>query len=618
MNAQLGAVGQTVSYSDPVDSGAGISKAEQLKSLVDDMNSGKVEMLVIMSSNPLYDAPQDLNFLSAMEKVPMRIHHGLYQDETAKYSHWHVNATHYLEQWGDARTYEGTASVIQPLIAPLYSGRSEYELLAVFLGKEEASGFDVVQAYWKSQHTGADFNAWWRTALHDGFVANSAAAPRATAAKAAVPPATSNPKGEMEIMLRTDPAVFDGRFANNAWLQENPKPFTQICWDNAVLVSVDTAKKLKVVTEDLLEITAGSQTVKGAVWITPGHPDDAITVYLGYGREKAGKVGSSLGFNAYKLRSGSAQWLVAGTVKKNGDKYPLASPQGQQNMDGRAIVRAATLEEFIKEPAFAHEMVEAPAPGLTMYAPYEYKEAKWGMAIDLNSCIGCNACRVACYSENNISVVGKTEVKRGHVMHWLRVDVYHEGTPHDPKTYFQPVNCMQCENAPCEVVCPVGATTHSTEGLNDMVYNRCVGTRYCSNNCPYKVRRFNFLLYSDWETQQLKFQRNPDVSVRSRGVMEKCTYCVQRITEARITAEEQNRKVRDGEVLTACQQACPADAIVFGDMNDKNSRVSKLKASERNYGLLEDLNTRPRTTYLAAVRNPNMELEAQLEKGQES
>ena len=618
INAQIGAAGQTVTFSDPVESGAGLNKAEQLKSLVDEMNGGKVEMLVILSANPLYDQPQDIDFHAALDKVGMRIHHGLYQDETAQYCHWHVNATHYLEQWGDARTFEGTTSIIQPLIAPLYSGRSEHEMIAAFLGQEEAAGFDIVQAYWKSQHSGADFNTWWRTALHDGFVANSANPQRTMSAKIAAPPQTAAPQGEMEIILRPDPSVFDGRFANNAWLQETPKPFTQVCWDNAVLMGVETAKKLKIETEDEIEIGVGSQKLKGAVWVTPGHPDDAITVFVGYGREKAGRVGSGLGFNGYKLRSGAAQNIVAGTVKKTGGSYPLASPQGDQNMHGRALVRVATLEEFTKNPAFAHEMVEAPAPGLTMYEAYQYKEHKWGMAIDLNSCIGCNTCTVACYAENNISVVGKTEVKRGHIMHWLRIDTYHEGDPHDPKTYFQPLPCMQCENAPCEVVCPVGATTHSTEGLNDMVYNRCVGTRYCSNNCPYKVRRFNFLLYSDWDTQQTKFQRNPDVTVRSRGVMEKCTFCVQRLTHARITAEEQNRKVADGEVLTACQQACPADAIVFGDMNDKNSRVSKLKASERNYGLLEDLNTRPRTTYLAAVRNPNMELEAQLEKGQES
>ena len=623
INAQLGAIGQTVSYADRISGGnaSTVSNVTQLKQLVAEMNSGAVDMLVILGVNPVYDAPQDIDFLGAMQKVGTRIHHGLYNDETAQYCHWHVNGTHYLEEWGDARTFDGTVSIIQPLIAPLYGGVSEIEMTGALLGREEPAGFQAVQGYWQAQKTGGDFNTWWRTALHDGFVANTSSPARPLSAKGMIPPPTAAPQGEIEIVLRWDPAAFDGRFANNAWLQENPKPMTAVCWDNPVLVSLETAKKLKLETEDEIEITAGSQKVKGSVWITPGHADDTITVFVGYGRERAGKVGTGLGFNAYKLRSSNGSSIVAGTLKKTGEKYELASPQGQQNMDGRAIVRVATLEEFIKTPGFAHEMVEAPGPELTMYAPYEYKESKWGMAIDLNSCIGCNVCRIACYAENNISVVGKMEVKRGHIMHWLRLDVYHEGDPHDPKTYFQPVNCMQCENAPCEVVCPVGATTHSTEGLNDMVYNRCVGTRYCSNNCPYKVRRFNFLLYSDWETQQLKFQRNPDVTVRSRGVMEKCTYCVQRITAGRIEAEEKNQRepngrlnIADGAVLTACQQACPADAIVFGDLNDKNSRVSRLKASERNYGLLEDLNTRPRTTYMAAVRNPNLELE----KGQES
>ena len=625
INAALGAVGQTVMYSDAVDSGAGVNKLEQLSTLVGEMNSGKVEMLVISGVNPAYDAPADVDFLAALEKVPMRLHHGLHMDETAIHCHWHVNGTHYLEEWGDARTFDGTVSLIQPLIAPLYGGKSLIEVTAAFLGSEGASGFDMVQAYWKTQHPGADFDNWWRKALHDGFVANTAYPTRSMAAKGVPAASAAAPQGALEIMLRPDPAVFDGRFANNAWLQENPKPMTEICWDNAALVSVETAKKLGLETEDEIEISVGNRKIKSAIWVTPGHPDDALTISVGYGRERAGNIGSGLGSNAYKLRSGKEQWVFGGSIKKTGEKYGMASPQGHQNMEGRALVRSATLEEFIKQPAFAHEMVEAPAPGLTMYQPYEYKEQKWGMAIDLNSCIGCNACRIACYSENNISVVGKTEVKRGHIMHWLRIDVYHEGDAHDPNTYFQPVNCMQCENAPCEVVCPVGATVHSSEGLNDMVYNRCVGTRYCSNNCPYKVRRFNFLLYSDWDTQSLKFQKNPDVSVRSRGVMEKCTYCVQRITHARITAEEQNRReadgrlhINDGEVLTACQQACPADAIIFGDLNDKTSRVSKLRASERNYGLLEDLNTRPRTTYMAAVRNPNVELEKQLEKGQES
>ena len=348
----------------------------------------------------------------------------------------------------------------------------------------------------------------------------------------------------------------------------------------------------------------------GAVWLTPGHPDDSVTVHLGYGRERCGRVGTGVGFNAYKLRTGATPSFAAGLkVTRTGKHYPLATTQGRQVMGGRPLARAASLDDFIKNPGFAHEMAEAPAPGLTLYKPYDYSKVnKWGMAIDLNSCIGCNACVAACVAENNIAVVGKEEVKRGRHMHWLRIDNYFEGSPANPKTYYQPVPCMQCENAPCEVVCPVGATVHSTEGLNDMVYNRCVGTRYCSNNCPYKVRRFNFLLFSDFHTPQLKFVRNPEVTVRSRGVMEKCTYCVQRITNGRIRAEEESRNVRDGEIMTACQQACPANAIVFGDINDPNSRVASLKADERNYGLLENLNTRPRTTYLAAVLNPNPDL----------
>jgi len=349
--------------------------------------------------------------------------------------------------------------------------------------------------------------------------------------------------------------------------------------------------------------------VRGAVWLTPGHPDAAVTLSLGYGRERSGRVGTGVGFSAYKLRSSSAPWFVNGKLTRTGEHYGLASTQGRQVMDGRPLARAASLEDFTKNPHFAQEMGETPAPGLTLYKPFDYSKVnKWGMAIDLNSCIGCNACVMACVAENNIAVVGKPEVARGRHMHWLRIDNYFEGSPENPRTYYQPVPCMQCENAPCEVVCPVGATVHSTEGLNDMVYNRCVGTRYCSNNCPYKVRRFNFFLYSDYTTPQLKFVRNPDVTVRSRGVMEKCTYCIQRITQGRIHAEEENRKVRDGEILTACQQACPADAIVFGDLNDPNSRVAKWKADERDYGLLADLNTRPRTTYLAAVLNTNSEL----------
>lgn len=610
LNSALGAVGKTVNYIEPVDPNAAVPKVEQLKQLVAEMKADKVELLLLLDVNPLYDAPADVDFLGAMNRVPQRIYLGLYNDETAKYCHWQLNGTHYLEQWGDTRSFDGTVSFVQPLIAPLYNGHSASELIEFLANQDEASSYAITQRYWKTKYTGPDFNAWWNRTLHDGFVMNSAAPAKPVVAKNTVP-AAAPAAGGLEIIFRRDATAYDGRFANNGWLQETPKPMTQVCWDNPLLMSVNTGKKLGIKTEDEVLVQLNGRQVKAAVWLTPGHPDDAVTLTLGYGREQAGRVGTGIGFNAYKLRTSNAMTFAGGVkLTKTGAHFGLASPQGHQSMEGRAIVRAATLEEFIKTPGFAHEMVEAPAEGLTMYKPYEYKDHKWGMAIDLNSCIGCKTCTVACQSENNIAVVGKEQVKRGRHMNWLRVDNYHEGTPDNPNTYFQPVPCQQCENAPCEVVCPVGATTHSSEGLNDMVYNRCVGTRYCSNNCPYKVRRFNFLLFSDFDTPQLKFQRNPDVSVRSRGVMEKCTYCVQRITHARINAEEQNRKVRDGEVLTACQQACPANAIVFGDLNDPQSRVSKLKSMQRNYGLLEDLNTRPRTTYLAAVRNPNPELES--------
>jgi len=609
INAALGSVGKTVSYTDPVDPMAATAKLEQLRQLTGEMNAGKVQVLVVLNTNPVYDAPADFGFFDAFNKVPLRVHLGLYHDETAKYCHWHLNATHYLEQWGDTRTFDGTVSFVQPLIAPLYGGHSESELIEFLTNEDEATSYALTQRYWQTRHAG-DFQSWWNRSLHDGFVAGSAATPKTVAAKGAIPAATPG-AGGLEIIFRRDATTYDGRFANNGWLQETPKPMTQVCWDNPVLMSVATGQKLKLKTEDEVELELNGRKVKGAIWLTPGHPDDAVTLNLGYGRTLAGRVGSGVGVSAYLLRTSDAMWNAGGLkLTPTGVHYGLASPQGHQTMEGRAIVRAATLEDFIKNPGFAHEMVEAPAAGLTMYAPVEYKDHKWGMAIDLNSCVGCKTCTVACQAENNIAVVGKDQVKRGRHMNWLRIDNYHEGSPENPNTYFQPVPCMQCENAPCEIVCPVGATVHSTEGLNDMVYNRCVGTRYCSNNCPYKVRRFNFLLFSDFDTPQLKFQRNPDVSVRSRGVMEKCTYCVQRITHARIDAEEQNRKVKDGEVMTACQQACPAEAIIFGDLNDPSSRVAKLKTSQRNYGLLEELNTRPRTTYMAAVRNPNPELES--------
>jgi len=625
MNQALGAVGNAVLYTDPVE-----AKPQRqiwaLKELVDDMNAGKVDLLLIVGGNPVYDAPSDLKFGDAMGKVQLRVQHSVLQNETTDYVHWHINATHYLEQWGDARTIDGTATLVQPLIAPLYDGKSEYEFLEPLIGSSTTTGYEIVRKYWQGKLTG-DFEAAWRKALHDGFVAGSAFPAKAVSGKSSVPESGAKSEGAIEVMFRRDPTIYDGTFSNNAWLQETPKPMTQICWDNAVQMSVKTAEKLGLQTEDIVEINVNGRKVRGGVWRTPGHPDDAVTVFLGYGRTKSGRVGTGVGFNAYELRTSDAMYFArVKNVTKEGDGYGFANPQGWQYIDqsgipgaedmrDRHIVRKATLEDFIKNPDFAREQGEAPPPEFTLYTTvsgqplYQYTEAKWGMAIDMNACVGCKTCVVACQAENNIPVVGKEQVMRGRHMNWLRVDVYYEGGTENPSAYYQPIPCQQCENAPCEVVCPVGATVHSTEGLNDMVYNRCVGTRYCSNNCPYKVRRFNFLLWQDWDTPQYKMMRNPEVSIRSRGVMEKCTYCVQRITHGRITAERENRKVRDGEILTACQQACPAGAISFGDLNDPKSKVSLLRAEGRNYGLLEDLNTRPRTTYMAVVTNPNPELE---------
>jgi MoCo/4Fe-4S cofactor protein with predicted Tat translocation signal len=617
INLTLGNVGKTVFYTDPVDANP-VNQTESVKDLVADMRAGKVDMLFILGGNPAYDAPADLGFADALQNtnIPMRVHLGLYQDETAELCQWHVNQAHYLESWGDTRAYDGTVSIVQPLIAPLYGGKSVHELTALLAGQAEATGHDVVQSYWQKQHPGADFDAFWRKSLHDGWIAGTTFAPKSVNLKSATfPPSPASDEKSIEINFRRDPSVYDGCFSNNGWLQELPKPMSKITWDNPVLIGPAMAARLGLKTEDLVTLELNGRKLTTPIWIQAGHPDNSITVFLGYGRRRAGRAGTGAGFDMYTLRQSATPWFTTGVnITKAGGTYKLASTQGYQTMDtpegARPQVRAANLEEYRKEPDFAKE--DEPPAELTLYKPYPYEKEPyaWGMTIDLNACVGCNNCIVACQSENNIAVVGKEQVVLGRHMHWLRVDAYYQGDRDNPKAYFQPVPCMQCENAPCEVVCPVGATVHSSEGLNDMVYNRCVGTRYCSNNCPYKVRRFNFLLFQDWETPQLKMMRNPDVTVRSRGVMEKCTYCVQRITQHRIDSEREDRKIQDGELQTACQQSCPANAIVFGNINDPNSRVSKLKAGARNYSLLADLNTQPRTTYLAEIRNPNPELES--------
>lgn len=609
LNASLGNVGRTVIYTDPVLASP-TDQLSSIKQLTADLKAGRVDMLVILGGNPAYDAPADLEFADAVKSVPASIYHGLHFNETAAVCKWHVNATHYLEAWSDARSYDGTAGIVQPLIAPLYEGKSEHELLAVFSDSPQDSGYSIVRSYWKqAAPRGTDFESFWHQALYNGFIDGSALPQRNVSPKATQFSTAQNVPEGIELIIRPDPSIYDGRFANNAWLQELPKPLTELTWDNPVMIGLTMARRLGLENGSIVELTFQARKVLGATWIQPGHPDNALTIFLGYGRQHCGRVGTGVGYNAYQLRpSGALRGGGEVTLRDTGKKYKLITAQGLQDMENRDLVREATLDQYKTDAEFAHRNADEPARENTLYPNYKYTGYAWGMLIDQNACVGCNACVIACQSENNVAVVGKLQVAIGRRMHWLRVDTYYKGDPDNPKAFFQPVPCMQCENAPCELVCPVEATVHSTEGLNDMVYNRCVGTRYCSNNCPYKVRRFNFLLFQDWVQPQYKLMRNPEVSVRSRGVMEKCSYCVQRITEARIQSEEEKRLIRDNEIQTACQQACPADAIVFGNINDPNSRVGRLKENPRNYGLLADMNTRPRTTYLALVHNPNPQI----------
>jgi molybdopterin-containing oxidoreductase family iron-sulfur binding subunit len=664
LNSSLGAVGKTVIYTETVNPMPSEQVAD-LKSLVADINAGKVQWLVILGVNPIYSAPADLNFQDAFAKVPVTAHLGSHLDETGVIANWHINKAHYLESWSDARAYDGTISIIQPMIAPMYGGKSAFDVFQALLENSQISAFTVVQTNARNYIKG-DFDAAWRKALHDGWIEGTAFTAKAggagKSAVASFPAPAAAPSG-LEVSFRPDPSLYDGRFANVGWLQELPKQVTNLSWDNAAIMSINTMADLKLDESDPVKVSFDGREFIAPALMAPGHPDGVITVHLGFGRGvQAGRVAQGVGFDAYQIRRSDAPLSVAGVtaVKVPGTydlcvtkvhniehrgafaQHDLEKPQfdtqGVYSLAGheaeeRSIIRYATVAEAKKNPNFAHE---DGASGTLIdkvgYAPqgekvdkdtsffptqWKYDETDpatlkvqnaWGMAIDLNSCIGCNACIVSCYAENNIPVIGREQVKVGRIMQWLRIDTYFEGDLHAPKAHFQPMACQHCENAGCEQVCPVGATVHTPEGLNMMVYNRCVGTRYCSNNCPYKVRRFNFLLYSDYDTESLKFMRNPDVSVRSRGVMEKCSYCVQRIEAVKIEADKENREIRDGEIVTACQQACPTSAITFGNINDKASKVAKQKAEERDYQVLADLNYRPRTTYTAGVINPHPEL----------
>ena len=656
INQLLGNIGKTLTFTAAEERP---SHADAIAQLTKQLNDNEVSTLVILGGNPVYDAPADLDFPAALAKAQTRIHLSHFHNETSDACDWWLHRAHYLESWADGRDTRGVVTITQPLIQPLYNGRSVIELLALITGDEITAGDAIVR------HTLARLDETaWRTAVHAGFVADSADPTVAVGNRGYSPTDPPQPAAATELNFRTDLGVYDGRFANNGWLQELPDPITKITWDNVAIVSQRQADLLGVKNGDLIKITVGKQSIDIPAWIMHGQPDLSITVQLGYGRTHAGHVGNDVGVNVNTLRATGNMWVVPDIqAEATGDDYQLASTEHhhavetdmlQEMLDTRVdkLVREAdSLEKFKQhgESTF-HEHHAVDVKLQQFDSPVSYDGHKWGMAIDLNKCIGCNACVVACQAENNIPIVGKSQVAIGREMHWIRIDRYFKDNSHrkdgnskatDPQMAYQPVTCHHCENAPCEQVCPVAATTHDSEGLNAMVYNRCIGTRYCSNNCPYKVRRFNYFDFhardprNDGNTapfidfpdqQQLKqvdeMHRNvynPEVTVRMRGVMEKCTFCTQRITAARITArnefvagDRETDRVEDGQIVSACQQTCPTQAIVFGDLNDPNSRISKLQPSThenthghaRAYTMLDELNVRPRLNYLGRVRNP--------------
>jgi Fe-S-cluster-containing dehydrogenase component/anaerobic selenocysteine-containing dehydrogenase len=583
---------------------------EPLRNLVDEMSRGAVELLIIIGGNPVYDAPVDFGFADALAKVKTSVHHTLYANETSAKCPWLIPATHLLESWSDATAFEGSLSIIQPLIEPLYANVSVHQLIAAVTERPVPSTYDIVRQTWQGQPMLSSDNDW-RRAVSDGVFRPQPNEPITQEKENPSAPYRTEPltlgSGELEIVFRPDPSVLDGRYANNGWLQELPRPFTKLTWGNAALISPELAAREKITNGDMVELTFRGRKLNAPIWIQPGQAENSITVHLGYGRTEVGQVGRGAGFNAYTLRTSDALSFGRGlTIRKTGYKYSFATTQKHHAMEGRDFLRSGTLAQFTADHRAIAKSEDEPARDETLYHPSEFENRgyAWGMVIDLGTCIGCSSCTIACQAENNIPVVGKEQVMRGREMHWIRIDTYEAG----PRFEHQPVPCMHCEHAPCELVCPVGATVHDAEGLNLQVYNRCVGTRYCSNNCPYKVRRFNFLELNGALSPTEKLVKNPEVTVRSRGVMEKCTYCLQRINAAHVNAELENRQIRDGEIIPACVQVCPTEAIIFGNIHDPNSRVSQLKRSPLNYGMLAELNTRPRTTYLAKIRNPNPNL----------
>ena len=598
-NAALASeIARTIEPVDPFPTG----RLESLLDLAQALAAGTVSHLLILGGNPVYDGPAELDLANLVARVPFSLHVTGHRNETSVLCRWDLPRRHVLESWGDVRAHDGTVGLRQPTTVGGFEATTPEEFVAGFVAGRPQDGQELVQALWR-ERWGETFDARWAEALEAGVVPDTAfpAVPVQLAPNwDPGPQPASGPPAGLAVAFAPDPAVWDGRFSNNGWLQELPRPLTKIVWGNAALIAPATAAAHGLRTGDLVEVAVGGRSVRAPAWIMPGQAADTITLPLGYGRARAGKLGDGIGFDAYRLRTAAAPWHAEGaSLAAIGERRAPITTQDHHSMEGRDIVRVVAPGE----PAAPREATHPPHQP-SLYPEYPYPTHAWGMTIDLDACIGCNACVVACQAENNIPVVGPEEVARHREMHWLRIDRYFAGTPAEPRTYFHPVPCMHCEKAPCEVVCPVNATVHSSEGLNDMVYNRCIGTRTCSNNCPYKVRRFNWYEYGGRDVGTQPGRANPQVSVRLRGVMEKCTFCVQRIGAARIRSRIEGTPIADGEIVTACQQACPTQAIVFGDLNDKQSRVAQLKADPRAYGLLAELNTQPRTSYLAKVEEP--------------
>jgi molybdopterin-containing oxidoreductase family iron-sulfur binding subunit len=585
INDTLKSTGQTLEF---IAAMAGPPGAGKLSDLVSDMRAGGVESLIIVDANPAYAAPGAPGFREALGHVQTSLHLGQQRDETGEICEWQLPLTHALESWSDGRAVDGTATIIQPVIAPFYDVRSAHQIVAMLLGDIDPKADAAVRETWRPIF-GGDFDARWKQALHDGFVQGPA--PTVTVSVAGAKQATTEASGEeLDVVFRPDATIWDGQFANVGWLQELPKPLTTLTWGNVIAISPALAKRFNVANGDHVEATVVDRRVVGPAWIMPGQADNTIALYLGYGRKRAGRVGDGLGYDAYEVQPADQPWFVKGSLRKVDGSETLAVTQLHHRMEGF---------DFVREVSAEHPALPKPPPEQSFYPKWDSAKAAWGMVIDLDSCIGCNACVAACTAENNVPVVGKAQVEVGREMHWLRIARYYTGDVETPRSFFQPVPCMHCEDAPCEMGCPVHATTHSPEGVNQMVYNRCIGTRTCSSYCPYKVRRFNFLDYRSPADSPEQAVHNPEVTVRSRGVMEKCTYCTQRIEAAHAEADKQNRTLREGDVVTACQGACPTKAITFGNINDPNSEVSRLRRDGRHYALLEELGTRPRTTYLA-------------------